>query len=195
MSPSLSSSHQVGICGRTGSGKSSLSLAFFNMVDIFEGGSVHTERERERGGEETRVLLLWPLSSVLLWWFSMFTSPQNEDYKRSRTGREWVLASSLSSLCYSSVCLRRRTCLFNRSSFHLTSLLNTRCSSCAFLCQEDLKWTLSSDNWNKGITARRDLLSSAVILSVWVICLQDGSHFVLKLLCFFNYLLDFESKS
>ncbi|TKS90503.1 ATP-binding cassette sub-family C member 9 [Collichthys lucidus] len=27
----------VGICGRTGSGKSSLSLAFFNMVDIFEG--------------------------------------------------------------------------------------------------------------------------------------------------------------
>lgn len=28
---------QVGICGRTGSGKSSLSLAFFNMVDIFEG--------------------------------------------------------------------------------------------------------------------------------------------------------------
>ncbi|CAK6970699.1 LOW QUALITY PROTEIN: ATP-binding cassette sub-family C member 9 [Scomber scombrus] len=31
---------KVGICGRTGSGKSSLSLAFFNMVDIFEGGSV-----------------------------------------------------------------------------------------------------------------------------------------------------------
>ncbi|XP_039647952.1 ATP-binding cassette sub-family C member 9 isoform X1 [Perca fluviatilis] len=28
---------KVGICGRTGSGKSSLSLAFFNMVDIFEG--------------------------------------------------------------------------------------------------------------------------------------------------------------
>uniref|UniRef100_A0A8C2BTY8 ATP-binding cassette, sub-family C (CFTR/MRP), member 9 n=1 Tax=Cyprinus carpio TaxID=7962 RepID=A0A8C2BTY8_CYPCA len=27
----------VGICGRTGSGKSSLSLAFFNMVDVFEG--------------------------------------------------------------------------------------------------------------------------------------------------------------
>uniref|UniRef100_A0A8C4GUR1 ATP-binding cassette, sub-family C (CFTR/MRP), member 9 n=1 Tax=Dicentrarchus labrax TaxID=13489 RepID=A0A8C4GUR1_DICLA len=31
---------KVGICGRTGSGKSSLSLAFFNMVDIFEGGSI-----------------------------------------------------------------------------------------------------------------------------------------------------------
>uniref|UniRef100_A0A4W6D0N9 ATP-binding cassette, sub-family C (CFTR/MRP), member 9 n=1 Tax=Lates calcarifer TaxID=8187 RepID=A0A4W6D0N9_LATCA len=30
-------SQKVGICGRTGSGKSSLSLAFFNMVDIFEG--------------------------------------------------------------------------------------------------------------------------------------------------------------
>ncbi|KAM8884578.1 ATP-binding cassette sub-family C member 9 isoform 2-T4 [Synchiropus picturatus] len=28
---------KLGICGRTGSGKSSLSLAFFNMVDIFEG--------------------------------------------------------------------------------------------------------------------------------------------------------------
>ncbi|KAG9342260.1 hypothetical protein JZ751_016762 [Albula glossodonta] len=28
---------KVGICGRTGSGKSSLSLAFFNMVDMFEG--------------------------------------------------------------------------------------------------------------------------------------------------------------
>lgn len=35
--PSLFLSLQVGICGRTGSGKSSLSLAFFNMVDIFEG--------------------------------------------------------------------------------------------------------------------------------------------------------------
>lgn len=47
-------SPQVGICGRTGSGKSSLSLAFFNMVDVFEGESVschavsspHKERAR-----------------------------------------------------------------------------------------------------------------------------------------------------
>ncbi|KAG7232641.1 hypothetical protein INR49_008263 [Caranx melampygus] len=34
---SIKPSQKVGICGRTGSGKSSLSLAFFNMVDIFEG--------------------------------------------------------------------------------------------------------------------------------------------------------------
>uniref|UniRef100_A0A8D3C943 ATP-binding cassette, sub-family C (CFTR/MRP), member 9 n=1 Tax=Scophthalmus maximus TaxID=52904 RepID=A0A8D3C943_SCOMX len=33
----ISPGQKVGICGRTGSGKSSLSLAFFNMVDIFEG--------------------------------------------------------------------------------------------------------------------------------------------------------------
>uniref|UniRef100_A0A8D3CPA9 ATP-binding cassette, sub-family C (CFTR/MRP), member 9 n=1 Tax=Scophthalmus maximus TaxID=52904 RepID=A0A8D3CPA9_SCOMX len=36
----ISPGQKVGICGRTGSGKSSLSLAFFNMVDIFEGGIV-----------------------------------------------------------------------------------------------------------------------------------------------------------
>ncbi|XP_056280983.1 ATP-binding cassette sub-family C member 9 isoform X2 [Pseudoliparis swirei] len=34
---SIEPGQKVGICGRTGSGKSSLSLAFFNMVDIFEG--------------------------------------------------------------------------------------------------------------------------------------------------------------
>ncbi|KAM3859189.1 ATP-binding cassette sub-family C member 9 [Diretmus argenteus] len=33
----INPSQKVGICGRTGSGKSSLSLAFFNMVDMFEG--------------------------------------------------------------------------------------------------------------------------------------------------------------
>ena len=36
---------QIGICGRTGSGESSFSLAFFRMVDTFEGDlcvSCHT---------------------------------------------------------------------------------------------------------------------------------------------------------
>lgn len=47
----------MGICGRTGSGKSSLSLAFFNMVDIFEGGSVFCHAvNRERREREHFVL-------------------------------------------------------------------------------------------------------------------------------------------
>ncbi|KAL0963117.1 hypothetical protein UPYG_G00349970 [Umbra pygmaea] len=37
VSANINPGQKVGICGRTGSGKSSLSLAFFNMVDMFEG--------------------------------------------------------------------------------------------------------------------------------------------------------------
>ncbi|XP_051976491.1 ATP-binding cassette sub-family C member 9-like isoform X2 [Xyrauchen texanus] len=37
VSAQIKPGQKVGICGRTGSGKSSLSLAFFNMVDVFEG--------------------------------------------------------------------------------------------------------------------------------------------------------------
>lgn len=37
VSAHINPGQKVGICGRTGSGKSSLSLAFFNMVDVFDG--------------------------------------------------------------------------------------------------------------------------------------------------------------
>ncbi|XP_051974491.1 ATP-binding cassette sub-family C member 9-like isoform X1 [Xyrauchen texanus] len=37
VSAHINPGQKLGICGRTGSGKSSLSLAFFNMVDVFEG--------------------------------------------------------------------------------------------------------------------------------------------------------------
>uniref|UniRef100_A0A672QQW9 ATP-binding cassette sub-family C member 8-like n=1 Tax=Sinocyclocheilus grahami TaxID=75366 RepID=A0A672QQW9_SINGR len=40
----ISPGQKVGICGRTGSGKSSFSLAFFRMVDTFEGDSCFNEK-------------------------------------------------------------------------------------------------------------------------------------------------------
>ncbi|TRY60504.1 hypothetical protein DNTS_001478, partial [Danionella cerebrum] len=45
---------KVGICGRTGSGKSSLSLAFFNMVDVFEDVNLCDSPKKKKGGEYER---------------------------------------------------------------------------------------------------------------------------------------------